>query len=425
MDYTDNTVLIVDDEPAVLSSLKRLLRILKCHVITTVSAIEALELLKTHSVDMVISDMRMPEMAGECFLEQVAKNFPDCERVVVSGYADVQATIDAINKGQVSRFISKPWEDDDVLNLVKRSFEHALLKKENARLSEETKQQNLELQALNESLDLKVQARTEQLKVANQSIKNSYRAVVRMFSTLTARRLGVKASNNNQTLNLICATVAKQAGLEGSELKQLYFAWQLRQIGKLSFSDDLIRVPYLKLDAEQQRTFQTHPLLAQAATLMVKPLYPAGKIISQHKEYLDGTGYPKKLKGDEISYRAQVLAVVNDYVELLYGFYDERPYSTIEAINYLQTTAAERYNQNIVTILIAAIKALSDTGDAINDKCIHSDQLAKGMKLTRDLISEEGIMLLSVGQRLDDISIARIREIESNLDDDLQIYVSQ
>jgi hypothetical protein len=120
-----------------------------------------------------------------------------------------------------------------------------------------------------------------------------------------------------------------------------------------------------------------------------------------------------------------VLAVVNDYVELLYGFYDERPYSTIEAINYLQTTAAERYNQNIVTILIAAIKALSDTGDAINDKCIHSDQLAKGMKLTRDLISEEGIMLLSAGQRLDDISIARIREIESNLDDDLHIYVSQ
>ncbi|WP_420555116.1 HD domain-containing phosphohydrolase [Neptuniibacter marinus] len=425
MEYPDNTVLIVDDETAVLTAFERLLRVLKCHVITTVSAIDALAILEKQPVDIVISDMRMPEMAGECFLEQVAEKFPNCERIVISGYTDVKATIDAINKGQVSRFISKPWEDKDVLNMVKKSFEHALLKKENVRLSAETQQKNLELQALNQSLDLKVQARTEQLKVANQSLKNSYRSVVRMFSTLTTRRLGIKASSNNQKLNLIFVSVAKKAGIEGGELKQLYFAWQLRQIGKLSFSDDLIKVPYLKLDVEQQRVFQTHPLLAQAATLMVKPLYPAGKIVSQHKEYLDGSGYPKKLKGEEISYRAQILAVVNDYVELMYGFYDERQYSTTEAINYLQTIAAERYNQSIVTILMESIQALSDTGDAINDKCIHSDQLTKGMRLTRDLISDEGIMLLSSEQVLDEVSINRIREIEFNLDESLQIYVSQ
>ena len=425
MEYKDNTVLLVDDEPAVLSSLKRLLRVLRCKVITSVSPIEALELLKEQPVDIVISDMRMPEMAGESFLEQVAAKYPDTERVVISGYADAQATIDAINRGKVSRFMLKPWEDEDVLKMVKKGFELAILRKENVRLSAETQEKNRALEELNRSLDAKVQARTDQLKLANASIKSSYRSVVRMFSTLTARRLGVKASKSNQTLNRILVTVGSRSGIEGAELKQLYYAWQLRQIGKLSFSDDLLKTPYLTLEVEQQRRYQNHPLLAQAASLMVKPLYPAGQIILQHKEYLDGSGYPKGLSGDDISVRAQILCIVNDYVELVTGAYDERHYSTAEAINYMQNTAAERYNQQVVSTLFEVIELLSKSGEALSDKSIHSDQLRKGLKLSRDLISEEGILLLSADQVLDDIAIERIREIEFNLEETFTIYVSQ
>ena len=425
MEYRDNAILLVDDEPAVLSSLKRLLRVLRCKVFTSVSPLEALELLKEQPVDIVISDMRMPEMGGECFLEQVAAQYPEAERIVISGYSDAQATIDAINRGKVSRFMLKPWEDEDVLKMVKKGFELAILKKENLRLSAETEEKNDALEALNKSLDAKVQARTNQLKVANESIKTSYRSVVRMFSTLTARRLGSKVSKNNQTLNRILVSVGSKAGLEGAELKQLYYAWQLRQIGKLSFSDDLLKTPYLKLEVEQQRQYQSHPLLAQAASLMVKPLFPAGQIILQHKEYLDGSGYPKGLSGEGISYRAQILCVVNDYVELIGGSYDERQYSTTEAISYMQQTAPERYNQAVVGILAEVIELMSQSGEAISDKNIRTEQLRKGMKLSRDLISEEGILLLSADQILDDLAIERIREIEFNLEEEFTVYVSQ
>lgn len=425
MEYSDNSILLVDDEAAVLSSLKRLLRVLKCQIFTSESPLEALELLKEQPVDIVISDMRMPEMGGECFLEQVAELCPETERIVISGYSDAQATIDAINRGKVSRFMLKPWEDDDVLKVVKKGFELASLKKENQRLSAETQEKNDALEALNKSLDAKVQARTEQLKLANSSLKSSYRSVVRMFSTLTARRLGVKASSNNQRLNRILVTVASRLDITGSELKQLYYAWQLRQIGKLSFTDNLLQVPYLKLAAEQQRIYQNHPVLAQAACLMVRPLYPAGQIIIQHKEYLDGSGYPKGLGKDEISLRAQILCVVNDYVELVLGAYDERHYSTAEAIAYMQEVAPERYNQNAVAALSEVVELLSQSGDALNDKVVHSDQLRKNMKLSRDLISEEGILLLSVDQVIDETAIERIREIEFNLEESFKIYVSQ
>jgi response regulator RpfG family c-di-GMP phosphodiesterase len=424
MEYKDNSILLVDDEPAVLSSLKRLLRVLKCKIITTVSPIEALELLKNEPVDIVISDMRMPEMGGECFLEKVAALYPETERIVISGYSDAQATIDAINRGKVSRFMLKPWEDEDVLKMVKKGFELAILKQDNQRLTAETQEKNRELEELNSSLDAKVQARTEQLKHANARIKNSYRSVVRMFSSLTARRLGVKASKQHQILNRILVTVGSRLGFDGADLKQLYYAWQLRQIGKLSFSDDLLKTPYLKLEPIQQREYETHPLLAQAASLMVKPLYPAGQIILQHKEYLDGTGYPKGLKGEDISLRAQILCVVTDYVELVSGSYDERQYSTTEAIGYMQNTAPERYNQKAVGILAEVSDLLGKSGDMLSDKTIHTDQLRKGMKLSRDLISEEGILLLSADQLLDDIAIERIREIEFNLEETFEVYIA-
>jgi len=430
-DYQNNTILLVDDEKAVLNALKRLLRPLKCKVLTSQSPIEALSLLEEQTVDILVSDMRMPDMSGEEFLEKAAKLHPETERIVISGYADAQAAIDAINRGKISRFLLKPWEDEDVLKLVRKGFELASLKEENERLQQQTREKNEELTQLNnklaelnQSLDAKVQARTEQLKHANDSIKSNYRSVVRMFSTLTARRLGIKASSNNQKLNRIMIGVASRLELDAQEKKQLYYAWQLRQIGKLSFSDELLSKPYLKLDPDQQRMFHVHPVLAQAACLMVKPLYPAGQIILQHKEYLDGSGYPKGLVADQISLRAKVLCVVNDYVELITGLYNDQASSTTEAIKYMQQTAPERYDQEIVGILSEVVASLSKEGVAIKDNHLSSDMLRKGMKLSRDLISEEGILLLSADQVLDDTSIERIREMEFNLEENFKIYIN-
>lgn len=425
MNYKNYTVMLVDDEQPILNSLKRLIKRLGCNIITFTSPLDALEALKDTSVQLVISDMRMPEMGGEVFLEQVAKSYPDIERVVISGYADAQATIDAVNRGKISRFLLKPWEDEDVFKVVEKGLQLAFLREENLRLQEETEAKNKQLKQLNQGLEEKVKERTQQIIQANDRLKNNYRSVVRMFSALATRRLGVKASGENIKLNKILLLVASKTGLKDQDLKQLYYAWQLRQIGKLSFSDELIKEPYLKLGVEQQREFQNHPLLAQAACLMVKPLYPAGKIILQHKEYLDGSGYPKGIKGEEITFRAQVLAVVNDYVELIHGLYDEREYSTDEAITYLSEKAKERYNQDVVALLAKVVEELSKSGDTLNDKAVFSDQLKPGMKLSRDLISGDGMLLLSADQVLDGVAIERIREMEFNLDETFNVYVSQ
>lgn len=116
---------------------------------------------------------------------------------------------------------------------------------------------------------------------------------------------------------------------------------------------------------------------------------------------------------------------VSDYLELIYGLYAERRYSTSEALEYLSETAKERYNQEVVAALAEVVEELSQEGEILSDSTIFSDQLRQNMILSRDLISNDGIMLLSEGQQLDDTAIERIREMEFNLQESFKIYVKQ
>ena len=109
----------MDDEISILSTLKRLLRNEEYQLLTASSAEEGLELLKTEKVDIVISDMRMPNIDGAEFLEQVKFKHPHINRMIMSGFADLESVVKAINKGDINQFISKPWDNDTLKKVVK------------------------------------------------------------------------------------------------------------------------------------------------------------------------------------------------------------------------------------------------------------------------------------------------------------------
>ncbi len=115
----DKTVLFVDDEISILSTLKRLLRNEEYQLLTASSAEEGLKLLNTEKVDIVISDMRMPNIDGAEFLEQVKFKHPHIGRMIMSGFADLESVVKAINKGDINQFISKPWDNDTLKQVVK------------------------------------------------------------------------------------------------------------------------------------------------------------------------------------------------------------------------------------------------------------------------------------------------------------------
>jgi PAS domain S-box-containing protein/diguanylate cyclase (GGDEF)-like protein len=109
-----DTILLLDDEPSILSSLKRLLRRDGYRILTAENTTAAFELLALNRVDVVLSDHRMPDMSGTEFLQRVKKLYPDTIRIVLSGYTDVEVITDAINRGAIYRFLTKPWDDDSL-----------------------------------------------------------------------------------------------------------------------------------------------------------------------------------------------------------------------------------------------------------------------------------------------------------------------
>ena len=117
-------VLVVDDEPGILSALKRVLRRDGYEILAASSAKEGLRILGDHDVQVILSDQRMPEMSGTEFLSRVRDLYPETIRIILSGYTDLESIADAINRGSIYKFLTKPWEDDLLRENVREAFSH-------------------------------------------------------------------------------------------------------------------------------------------------------------------------------------------------------------------------------------------------------------------------------------------------------------
>lgn len=145
-------VMLVDDEPYILNSLRRTLHgmpeatfggALTLEIFE--SPVAALERARESAFDLVISDYRMPELDGVAFLEKFLELQPNVARIILSGYADLSALIDAINRVQISRFVPKPWSDIDLQLAISQALSHRALAIENARLADEVRVQRGQL----------------------------------------------------------------------------------------------------------------------------------------------------------------------------------------------------------------------------------------------------------------------------------------
>lgn len=168
-------ILCVDDERNVLKALRRLFMDEDSYeILIAESGSEGLDILEEEGdIRMVISDYRMPEMTGVEFLRQVNEKWPETMRIVLSGYADTAAVVEAINEGQIYKFIPKPWNDEELLSTISAALDHQALQWENKKLSEELQKKNIELHEVNESLEEQVIKRTEALDIRNRILQVS------------------------------------------------------------------------------------------------------------------------------------------------------------------------------------------------------------------------------------------------------------
>lgn len=143
-----HNILLVDDEPSVLSSLKRVFIDEPYTIFTAQSAQEGLKLLREKKIKLVISDEQMPGMSGSEFLSIVRRDFPGAIRIILTGHASISAAMKAINEGEIYRFFTKPWDDLNLLFSVKDALEKYDLEENNKELLKTVKRQTIEIKSL-------------------------------------------------------------------------------------------------------------------------------------------------------------------------------------------------------------------------------------------------------------------------------------
>jgi response regulator RpfG family c-di-GMP phosphodiesterase len=427
-------ILCVDDEPSILSALRRLFRANGFQVIAAESGQHGLTLLETESVDLVISDMRMPEMDGVVFLEHVRQRWPDILRLLLTGYADVTSIMGAINRGEIYRYIAKPWDDNDIILTVRGALEKSALEREKKRLEALVLVQNEELKAHNANLEIKVEERTREIKQANlalhganERLKNNFLTSIKMFTGLIELRDKRLAGHSRRVAEL-ARRVAQEMGLDNRQAQEVFVAGLLHTIGMVGFEDHLLDTPVASMSARQKEAFRKHPARAEELLMPLQELKATVEIIGAQLERYDGSGYPNGVAGKQIPLGARILAFASDYDSLQLGILEPRPLSPEQAQAFMVQRRGHQYDPLVVDAFAAMYRDpvhLSEVEVSPQTKSVQSRELQTGMVLSKDLISPGGLLLLTAGHVLDAAVIRKIVSFERSIEQKLVAEIRQ
>ena len=239
-------VLYVDDEPSLCRAFARLFRQDANVVVATASSPqEALILLDAEQFDVIVSDLRMPGMSGIELLAKGRRMRPEMRRLLVSGFADFESALDAINEVGVDRMLVKPWDIGELRTAVHGAAEHAFLQRENIRMTAELRRRGEELAAINQKLDALVEERTSNLLDGLVSALDMRDSETQWHS----RRVGRYARR-----------LAEEYGITGRDLDDIERGATLHDIGKIGVRDAVLLKPG-PLDEQEWVEMRRHPAL--------------------------------------------------------------------------------------------------------------------------------------------------------------------
>ncbi|MGC4395848.1 HD domain-containing phosphohydrolase [Hydrogenophaga sp. T2] len=414
------TVLCVDDEPNILSALRRTLRADGLRVLTAAGGAEALQLLEAEAVDLVVSDMRMPGMDGAALLEHVHARWPASVRLLLTGHADTDAAVAAINRGRIFRYLHKPWDEGEFRTAVRQGLQLQALERERERLQALTTRQNDALREANERLERRVQERTAELTQAHEALKRSYLTGIKVFSGLIEMRGGRLAGHGRRVAEQ-ARKLAQAMTRPDDEVQQVFVAALLHDIGLIGLPDPLLGKPVARYNADEFAQYQRHAEHGEHALMPLLDMPPVAALIRAHHERFDGKGFPDGNAGAAIPMGARILAVVDAFDELQHGHLVESAMSPQEARTMIRHGRGHQFDPEVVDVFLHITEP--EFGRSRAEVCLKSGQLEPGMVLARDLLSPTGALMLSAGHVLGAALIERIQAFDLKVDGQLLIHV--
>jgi diguanylate cyclase (GGDEF)-like protein len=204
------TILLVDDESNIISSLKRLLRTEHFQILTANGGLAGLEVLAQHPVDVIISDQRMPGMTGVEFLGIAKKLYPETVRIVLSGYTELHSVTEAVNEGAIYKFLTKPWNDDQLREHILEAVRRKGMSDENHQLNLEVRTANNDLAIANRKLESLLTMKQQQIirdEISLDIIREALRHIPLAVIGVDDDNMVVFANDTAQTLFDTCASI--------------------------------------------------------------------------------------------------------------------------------------------------------------------------------------------------------------------------
>ena len=438
-------ILFVDDEESILKTLRRVFKNEGYEIHTASSPQQGLTLIEEAEkpFSLIISDQKMPGMSGVEFLKASRNKIPHAMKILLTGYSDIDAIASAVNEGGIHRYITKPWDDEDIKLQVHQILEQYELRIENNKLTRLIKRQNQELKEINKNLEEKIQEKVKEtlrknkeLERLNHDLETNLFNTVKSFGSLVERHNPLLNGHGRRVAEL-SKKIAMAFGLSSEEINQIEIAAVLHDIGKLGFSERLFNYEENKWTVEEKLKYRRHPQYGQETVHFINRLDYVGMIIRSHHEQYDGNGYPDNLAEEEIPFGARIISVVDAYDKIVNlridvenaikntrnanKFMQNKDLVQKAAVAHLKKYSFINYDPDVVKILLNIIK----NGDATHrkERIVVIKDLVEGDTLSRPLYSSGGRFLLPENTVMTKNFIRKLRllqETDSVTDD---VYV--
>ncbi len=358
-DSKPGSVLVVDDDPLTLKAVSLLLEEQGYTSILCSNAIEALEVSRELIFDVVLTDVKMPEVSGMQLLDNIHSLYPGKPVVLMTGYAEFDSAIKAINKGAFNLLI-KPFSPEYMISTVEKAVEFN-------RFKEREKNYKKELESI-------VQRRTQELAGALSQTESISREIIQRFTRVAEYR-DTDTGNHISRIGFYSNKLADVLNMPEDFIHQITFASVMHDIGKIGIPDNILLKPG-KLTFDEFEIMKSHTSIGK--NMLDGSSHPviqmAASIALSHHERWDGTGYPEGLKGNEVPVEGMIVMIADQYDALR----SKRPYKksfSHEEVNKIITegdgrTMPEHFNPEVLNAFIE-IAPLFD--DIFNENCSVSE----------------------------------------------------
>jgi response regulator RpfG family c-di-GMP phosphodiesterase len=390
-------VLVVDDETQILKAVRRLLTGIDCEVETATNGSDAIDLLDSREIAVLISDQRMPGLSGVALLNYAMSNHPDTVRIMLTGNSDWSTAVEAINLGQVFRFIAKPWDHDKFVQVIEDSLHQYELRRAKQQYEEHIERHNAALQELNQELEERVEARTREVRAKKEKIQKLYGELEESFdatikSLLSLLELGdIGIAEHCRRTAKRATQFAEMKGFEPERIRNIERAALLHWIGLIGSPEQMLFKSSDQYDAEELATWEFHPILGQQAIAHIPALEYAGRIIQYYlRRYDDPSFEPSDELSAQLVEDSHVLHICSTFerVRTRCQRRDNKDIATQKALDRILDASGTEFPPGLVNDFA---KMLSEGASDASEVQVELDSLVPGMVLSRPIQTAQGV----------------------------------